>query len=88
MCLRVGDALITGDTLFVGACGRVDLPGSNVDDMYRSLTQVLAALPDEVVVYPGHHYGSARTSTIGDEKRTNPYLRVGSLDDWRALQGG
>jgi glyoxylase-like metal-dependent hydrolase (beta-lactamase superfamily II) len=55
--------------------------------MYASLTGKLAALPDDVVVYPGHHYGGARTSTIGDEKRTNPYLRVGSLDAWRALQG-
>jgi glyoxylase-like metal-dependent hydrolase (beta-lactamase superfamily II) len=86
MCLRVGDGLITGDTLFVGACGRVDLPGSNPDDMYASL-QKLAALPDDLVVYPGHHYGSARTSTIGEQKRTNPYLRVGSLAEWRALQG-
>ncbi|HEY3354062.1 MAG TPA: MBL fold metallo-hydrolase [Polyangia bacterium] len=86
MCLRVGDGLITGDTLFVGACGRVDLPGSNPDDMFASL-QKLAALPDELVVYPGHHYGGARTSTMGEEKRTNPYLRVRTLEEWRGLQG-
>jgi glyoxylase-like metal-dependent hydrolase (beta-lactamase superfamily II) len=88
MCLRVGDGIITGDTLFVGACGRIDLPGSDSAAMWQSLNRTLAALPDDLVVYPGHDYGRARRSTIGDEKRTNPYMRISTLADWRAIQGG
>jgi hydroxyacylglutathione hydrolase len=86
MCLRVGDGIITGDTLFVGACGRVDLPGSSPEQMWASLTQKLAVLPDEVVIYPGHHYGSARTSTVGDEQRTNPFLKARPFTEWRSLE--
>lgn len=76
ICLLVENNLITGDLLFVGACGRIDLPGSEPKKMVKSLKRV-ASLPDDTIVYPGHHYGSAITSTIGDEKRTNPYLRLG-----------
>lgn len=84
-CFLASGALVSGDTLFIGGCGRVDLPGSNPDDMYRSLTQVLAKLPVETVLYPGHNYASNPVSTIGDEKRQNHYLQIGSLDDWRKL---
>ena len=87
-CFLVGDRLVAGDTLFVQGCGRVDLPGGDPEAMYRSLTQVLAKLPPETVLYPGHHYGPSETSTIGDELRRNAYLRVRSLDDWRLLMGG
>jgi len=65
--------------LFVGACGRLDLPGSEPKKMVTSLKRV-ASLPDDTVVYPGHDYGRAITSTIGEEKRTNPYLRMDGQD--------
>jgi glyoxylase-like metal-dependent hydrolase (beta-lactamase superfamily II) len=84
-CFLVGDRLVSGDTLFVGGCGRVDLPGSDPDEMYLTLTQRLARLPGNTVLYPGHHYGPTPTSTLGEERRTNHYLRIGSLEDWRAL---
>lgn len=84
-CFLASGALVSGDTLFIGGCGRVDLPGGNPDDMYRSLTQVLAKLPVETVLYPGHNYASKPVSTIGDEKRQNHYLQIRSLDDWRKL---
>src|SRR5437867_1449437 len=84
-CFLVGDRLVSGDTLFVGGCGRVDLPGSDPDEMYLTLTQRLARLPEDTVLYPGHHYGPTPTSTLGQERRTNQYLRLHSLDDWRAL---
>ncbi|MCX5828342.1 MAG: MBL fold metallo-hydrolase [Deltaproteobacteria bacterium] len=75
MCLY-GDGLIfTGDTLFVGAVGRTDLPGGSWDVMARSLKEKLAVLPDETKVLPGHNYGAAPTSTIGYEKLHNPYLK-------------
>jgi glyoxylase-like metal-dependent hydrolase (beta-lactamase superfamily II) len=78
-----GTHLLTGDTLFVGECGRVDLPGSSVDDMHRSLTGTLRALPDELVVLPGHDYGKTPTSTLGREKRENYTMQPRSLADFR-----
>jgi len=74
ICLIVNKkSIITGDTLFVGNCGRVDLPGSNPEKMYDSLSKV-ANLDDSLVVYPGHNYGSTPTSTILIEKTNNPML--------------
>jgi glyoxylase-like metal-dependent hydrolase (beta-lactamase superfamily II) len=86
-CFLIGDRLVAGDTLFVQGCGRVDLPGGDPDQMYYSLTQKLAKLPPETVLYPGHHYGPTETSTIAEELEHNVYMRVGSLDDWRRLMG-
>jgi hydroxyacylglutathione hydrolase len=80
-------ALFTGDTLFVQGCGRVDLPGSDPDEMHRTLTERLARLPAATVVYPGHDYGPSPTSTLERERRDNPYLRPGSLESWRKVMG-
>jgi len=84
-CFLLANAVVSGDTLFVGSCGRVDLPGSNAEDMYRSLTGVLAALPDDTLLLPGHAYAERPTSTIGEEKRSNMYLRFPSLKDFLAV---
>ncbi len=84
-CFLVGNTCISGDTLFIGSCGRVDLPGSNAEDMYRSLTEVLAALPDQTVLLPGHNYADRPRSTIGDEKRTNVMMRFKNLKDFLSL---
>lgn len=86
-CFLIGNRLVAGDTLFVQGCGRVDLPGGDPDQMYYSLTQKLAKLPAETVLFPGHDYGPTETSTIGTELDNNVYLRVGSLEDWRRLMG-
>ena len=86
-CFLVGDRLVAGDTLFVQGCGRVDLPGGDPDQMYYSLTQMLAKLPADTILYPGHHYGPSETSTIGDELEQNAYMRVRSLEDWQHLMG-
>ena len=56
-CFLVRDRLVAGDTLFVNGCGRVDFPGSDPEAMYQTLTQTLAKLSDEVVLFPGHDYG-------------------------------
>jgi len=86
-CWLVDEAhLFTGDTLFVDGCGRVDLPGSEPDALFRSLHDVLLPLPDGVVVHPGHDYGG-REATLGDLKRSNPYLAAPDLATWRALMG-
>lgn len=86
-CFVVRDRLVSGDTLFIGGCGRVDLPGSDPAQMYESLTQKLAKLPDDVVLYPGHDYADRPTSTMADEKRTNAYLAVPTLADWLRMMG-
>ncbi len=65
----------TGDTLFVGECGRTDLPGSDPSEMYDSLLRRVVALDDALVVLPGHDYGPTPTSTIGREKRENYTLQ-------------
>lgn len=79
--------LIAGDTLFIGACGRVDLPGGNAEEMYFSLTQRLAALPDETVLFPGHNYAGRPDSTIGEEKKSNPFLKFHSLSAFLSAMG-
>lgn len=86
-CFLIDGKLVAGDTLFVQGCGRVDLPGSDPDAMYHTLTGKLAKLAPDTVLYPGHHYGPSETSTIGQELASNHYLRVRSLDDWRRLMG-
>ena len=86
-CFLIGNRLVAGDTLFVQGCGRVDLPGGDADQMYFTLTQKLAKLPAETVLFPGHDYGPTETSTIGSELESNAYLRVRSLHDWRRLMG-
>lgn len=74
VCLLIEDALFTGDTLFPGACGRVDLPSSNPRDMLASLRRI-AALPEETRIFAGHSYGGRCSSTVGQEKLQNPYVR-------------
>jgi len=79
--------LVSGDTLFLGSCGRVDLPGADPAAMYRSLNETLKRLPDETLLYPGHHYSAKPFDTLGHEKRTNPFLRVASLDQFLMFMG-
>lgn len=83
-CLWVEDALITADTLFVNSIGRTDFPGSDPGQMYESICR-LKELPDGLTVYPGHDYGPTPTTTIGDQKRDNPYWQADSLDAFLAL---
>jgi hydroxyacylglutathione hydrolase len=86
-CFLVDGRLVSGDTLFIGSCGRTDLPGSDPSEMYYSLTQRLAALPDDTVLLPGHNYGGA-SSTIGAEKRRNAFMRFTSLGEFLRVMGG
>ena len=88
ICLLVnGKKLLTGDTLFVGECGRTDLPGGNSKSLYDSLFNKLMKLGDEVEVYPGHDYGSKPYSTIGEEKRTNYVLEPRTVEEFVAFMG-
>ena len=82
-----GSRLVSGDTLFLGSCGRVDLPGADPEAMYHSLTQVLGRLPDETLIYPGHLYSTDPHGSMGEEKRSNPFLRVASLEQFLMFMG-
>ena len=75
ICLLAEGNLFTGDTLFVGAVGRTDLPGASLDDFMRSIKEKLMSLPGETIVWPGHDYGARPTSTIETERRSNPYIQ-------------
>lgn len=83
ICLFVhGTKLLTGDTLFMGECGRTDLPGGNSRSMYDSLFNKLLKFNDDVEVYPGHDYGSKPHSTIGEERRSNYVLQPRSIEEF------
>jgi glyoxylase-like metal-dependent hydrolase (beta-lactamase superfamily II) len=88
ICFRLHkpDALLAGDTLFLQGCGRVDLPGGDSEQMYYTLTQRLSSLPPELMLYPGHAYGGSHAS-IGEVRKTNPYLQVKDLLQWRRYMG-
>jgi len=78
--------LVAGDTLFLDSCGRVDLPGSDPRAMYESLA-VLRRLPDDTTLFPGHLYSPEGHDALGNQKRTNPYLRAASVDHFLELMG-
>jgi hydroxyacylglutathione hydrolase len=82
ICLLADGKLFTGDTLFVGECGRTDLSSGSPEDMYRSLFHKLMKLDDNIEVYPGHDYGAKPHSTIGAEKRTNYTLQKRTIDEF------
>jgi len=75
ICLYTPGYVFTGDTLFVEAVGRTDLPGASWQTMYNSIKTKIFTLPDDTVVMPGHNYGRTPTSTIGHEKKYNPFVR-------------
>ncbi len=86
-CFLVAGNLISGDTLFVNSCGRVDLPGADPEAMYYSLNQTLRNLDDSTVVYPGHAYAPESSTTIGEQKRTNIFMRFKNLEEFLAAMG-
>jgi glyoxylase-like metal-dependent hydrolase (beta-lactamase superfamily II) len=81
-CFFVDSKLISGDTLFIGFCGRCDLPGGSPEQMYDSLYNRLGKLDDRTHLYPGHNYGKTPVSTLADEKKQNPYLQFQSVKDF------
>ncbi|MGI0058082.1 MAG: MBL fold metallo-hydrolase [Nitrosarchaeum sp.] len=87
MCL-IGDGIfLSGDTLFVGNCGRVDLPGGSAKELYHSLFDVIYSLNDDLILYPGHNYGHSLTSTIGQEKITNLVMKKRTEQEFVDMMG-
>jgi hydroxyacylglutathione hydrolase len=87
-CFLTEQTLVSGDTLFIGGCGRVDLPGGDSEQLYFSLTQVLGKLPSDTLLYPGHNYASKSSSTIGEELQTNRFMQMRGLESWKSLMSG
>lgn len=87
ICL-VGDGKIfSGDTLFVGNCGRIDLPGGSAKDLYHSLFDVLHKLDENLVMYSGHNYGGSKISTLGQEKITNHVMQKRTEQQFLDMMG-
>ena len=78
-CLLVNGRLISGDTLFLDGCGRTDLPGSDPTEMYRTLTQRLAGVSDDTVLFPGHLYSADPSAPMGEVRRHNQYAQRSSM---------
>ena len=85
LCLHVGDALFTGDTLFVGKVGGTWSEEDSGKE-YVSLHEKLMQLPKETRVFPGHDYGTAPESTIGEERAKNPFLLQPDLKSFKDLK--
>lgn len=86
-CLWVDDALLTGDTLFVEGCGRTDLAGGDGDEIFHSIHERLAVVPDGTELYPGHAYADAPHAPLGQVRATNTVFLVRTLVQWRAAFG-
>lgn len=82
ICLLAPGTLFTGDTLFIGECGRVDLPGGSPELLYESLLLKLRSLPDDLEVYPGHDYGPVPHDSLGNQKATNYTLKPRSREEF------
>lgn len=86
LCFRVNGRLGSGDTLFLNGCGRADLPGGDVDEMFRPLSERLGSLPGDTTVYPGHDYGGGSAEILA-LRQPNVYLRVRDLRSFRHMLG-
>lgn len=84
----VGDRVFTGDALLVRGCGRTDFQNGDPETLYRSITDVLFALPDATQVFPAHDYKGLTVTTIGEEKRLNPRVAGKSLAEFAAIMRG
>jgi len=86
-CFFVDGRLVSGDTLFLDGCGRTDLPGGDAEALYDSITQKLAVVPDDTVLYPGHLYSADPSAPMGDVRRSNIVFRPRTRDQWMMMFG-
>jgi glyoxylase-like metal-dependent hydrolase (beta-lactamase superfamily II) len=86
-CFHVDGRLVSGDTLFLDGCGRTDLPGGDPEALYESLTQKLAAVPDDTVLYPGHLYSPAPSAPRGEVRTHNYVFRPRTREQWLMMFG-
>jgi glyoxylase-like metal-dependent hydrolase (beta-lactamase superfamily II) len=87
ICLIGDGKIFSGDTLFVGNCGRIDLPGGSAKELYHSLFDVLYSLDENLTLYSGHNYGPSAVSTIGKEKTTNLVMQKRPEKEFLEMMG-
>lgn len=81
-CFMVHGNLVSGDTLFLDACGRCDLPGGDVEVMFDTISHKLLKLPESTIIYPGHNYHHLHCDSLEHQKQTNPYLQCSNLHEF------
>ena len=86
-CFFVDGRLVSGDTLFLEGCGRLDLPGGDPQAMYESLTQKLAKVPDDAVLFPGHQYSMDPSASMGETRQMNYVFRPKTAEQWLMMFG-
>jgi glyoxylase-like metal-dependent hydrolase (beta-lactamase superfamily II) len=86
-CFLVDGRLVSGDTLFLEGCGRTDLPGGDPEALYESLTQRLAKVPDDAILFPGHLYSAEPSATMGETRKWNYVFTPRSATEWLAMFG-
>ncbi len=86
LCFRLKNALVSGDTLFLTGCGRVDLPGGNVEEMYRTIHDRFNSVDASTVIYPGHAYGGEH-DTMAHLRRDNAVFRYDDLKTFKQFFG-
>lgn len=84
-CFLVQNRLVAGDTLFLQGCGRTDLPGGDARQLYLSLSQKLAKVPDDAVLFPGHLYDPRPHATMGETRKTNFVFKPKSEAEWLSM---
>ena len=85
VCFYSKPNLICGDTLFVNGCGRADISGADVNDLYASIL-TLKQLPGDTLIYPGHDYARRQSDSLTNQLKSNRFLRVANLDDFIKLR--
>lgn len=86
ICIIVDEkAILTGDTLFIGDCGRTDLPGGSLEEMFKTLQEKIFLLSDELIVYPGHDYGEKSFDSLRNQKQNNKTLKVKTLKEFSTI---
>ncbi|MCD9624184.1 MBL fold metallo-hydrolase [Rhabdothermincola salaria] len=86
-CFFVDGMLVSGDTLFLEGCGRTDLPGGDAAALYESVTQKLAKVPDDAILFPGHLYSPQPSAPMGETRRTNFVFRPRNVQEWLSMLG-
>lgn len=84
ICFSLNNSLISGDTLFLRSCGRVDLPGGDVEEMYRTINDRLSTLSNNTIVFPGHAYKGNKDS-MGNIKEHNPVFKFMDLKTFKGF---
>lgn len=85
ICFYSAPHLITGDTLFVNGCGRADITGANIDDLYRSLHR-LKSYPGDTIIYPGHDYARRQNDVLSNQLESNRFLKASDYDTFVKLR--